>query len=502
MPDQPGVIHAFAVGQRLVIEADDAGERRVIAGTAVPYDRVGMTNVGCVKFLAGSLPSPDGIPVVRGHDEASVIGVVRGSTSSDESVYVRTRISKTGSGDDVLALAEDNAITGFSVAVDPVEFSYEQSDEHGMVLVVAEGKWRHLGVVPFPAFDGARIDRVAASQPTQEVQVPDTTVQPEPVVTATAPTESGPTTVPLHASAPPPAQSMSLRGLSTIIASQGGDPQRIQAALANVTTGSMAGLVAPQYVDDLVGIIKVGRPAVDAFAQRNLTGSPIMHPRWKTLGLVDVQATQKTQIASGPAEIEWVTLQTPTYAGGNDLSIQVIDWGRPDAIETYLSMMAEVYARKTEAAFEAGLIAAATSGGITSGDMIEDIGAAFGMVASTGLVPNLILTAGDIYGTLWTNLAKIGPGLFSAVNGGFPVPRVVIMPFATAGTLLVSSSQAAVTYENQNAPVNIRVVDVSLLGVDLGVYGYFQFAVDYPTALISVGALAGTTRQSDEKNEK
>ena len=38
-------------------------------------------------------------------------------------------------------------------------------------------------------------------------------------------------------------------------------------------------------------------------------------------------------------------------------------------------------------------------------------------------------------------------------------------------------------YKSAGAPADIRVVDVSLLGLDVGVYGYIAVTTDYPGAL-------------------
>ena len=497
----------------LALEADDAGERRIITGVAVPYGEIGRTNLGPARFHAGALEPAATIVATRDHDPARLVGRVVDHASTDRAHNARIRVAATPLGDETLTLAGDGTLAGLSIDADPLEFHYSQDAEYGAVLEVTRAAWTGLSLVPRPAFAGARVGTVQAAdggdpQPSTALgaTMSDTTLTLEstpapagsamPAAPATLTAAEIPAVVPLHAAPAQAARPFGLTELARLVATHQGDATAIRAALVNVTTTEFAGLMRPQYVDDLTGLIRVGRPAVEAFAQRNLTGNPIQHPHWKTLGIVDVQAAEKTQVASGPAEIEWQSLPAVTYAGANDLSIQVIDWGSPSAIETYLSMMAEVYARKTEAVFETDLVAKATAlpvGTMTS--LVQIIGRALGMVAGTGLVPNLILASGDVWGALWTALSNAGPGLFSTTNTSFPTPRVVLLPFAPAATLIVGSSQAAVTYENQGAPVNVRVVEVSLLGYDLGVYGYFAETVDYPLALIKV---TGTIPGSEE----
>lgn len=163
MADEQIIRGQFRTGG-LMIEADEDGERRILSGMAVPWGEVGFTNWGPVRFSEGSLDAASTPPLDRDHDHSRVIGVVRAASSTDAGMDVKARVSPTATGDETLVLADDKAITGFSVEVAPTEWSYSEDDQWGVVMDVTKGEWVGLAVTPHPAFESARISRVAASR--------------------------------------------------------------------------------------------------------------------------------------------------------------------------------------------------------------------------------------------------------------------------------------------------------------------------------------------------
>jgi hypothetical protein len=278
-----------------------------------------------------------------------------------------------------------------------------------------------------------------------------------------------------------------------VLASTGGDPRMVQAALADVTTTDVPGLVRPQYVDELLGLLTLGTPAIQAFRQGNLTSNPVVWPNWTTLPTVDKVTGEKVQIPTGDAVIGSMSFTVDTYAGGNDVSVQTIDWASPDFITAYFQACAEMYARKIEAAFETGLVNWATDLGLAAGaTWVDLIGAVIGAVAGKGLPGTpVVLISGAALGNLFVELANSGSaGLLGVVNAQFPTPRFVVAPFLPAGTIVGGMSGSAISYQNAGAPIRLRAVNVGMLGVDLGVYGYFAAGALYPAGLVKATAPA------------
>jgi len=149
------------------------------------------------------------------------------------------------------------------------------------------------------------------------------------------------------------------------------------------------------------------------------------------------------------------------------------------------SAATEVYARKIEAVFEAALLAAATAiGAGPFTNLTGVIGNMIGRTAGKGLPGNFVLiVSGDVFGMMFSAMSTGGPGIWGIVNANFPTPPVIVAPFFPAGTVVGALTGAAISFQNQGAPVRLRAVDVNLLGVDLGVYGYFAAGVLYSTGL-------------------
>ena len=106
-------------------------------------------------------------------------------------------------------------------------------------------------------------------------------------------------------------------------------------------------------------------------------------PHWTTLPVVDVVTGEKVAIPSGAVNIASVSIAVKTYAGGNDVSVQTLDWSSPDFLTAYFQACAEVYARKIESAFETALDTWAT-GIPTTGNLVDDIGLIIGSLAGSG----------------------------------------------------------------------------------------------------------------------
>lgn len=163
-PDTSKDLAGGFVSGGLTIEADDKGERRVLAGLAVPFGEVGFTSWGPTRFEPGSLSDASGIPAVRAHDDDRLLGLVSASAVDDTGVTAKVKVSRISAGDEVLVLAEDGALTGFSGQWKPTKYSFEADDTYGEIVVIEAADWVHLSVVTSPAFDSARITQVAASR--------------------------------------------------------------------------------------------------------------------------------------------------------------------------------------------------------------------------------------------------------------------------------------------------------------------------------------------------
>ena len=153
----------------LDVAAEDGTPRRTLTGIAVPYGVDANASTGPVRFEAGSLPTDGPAPkLIRDHDLSQPIGIVTARVDTGEAMLFEAKISATGAGDEALTLAADGVLDAVSVGVEVEKFHYDAG-----VLVVESGRWRELSLVPFGAFDAARVLDVAASDDVEPAPEPE-----------------------------------------------------------------------------------------------------------------------------------------------------------------------------------------------------------------------------------------------------------------------------------------------------------------------------------------
>lgn len=546
---------AVALEGRLTAAADDAGDDDgpvVIAGLAVPWDVTVQLNWwgDTVEFARGSLEvaHPGRVPFLLDHTNHPMgFGVSFTDTDAGLDATVAIPRDEMADADTARAVRQmgNGVRTALSIGAVIREADRTEGRDHDHYRVTA-ADLVELSSVIVPRFDDARIASIAAAAYTRngvtmpgtataglpafparenaplrlddDVDEPDdvdddddegddgdaeTSTSARPArgrATAGRPTTAG---VPFQRRRPT-ARDTSLSAVCRRLAATGGDPRLVRAALNDVTTTDVPGLMRPQYVDELVGLLTIGTPAINAFRQGNLTSNPVVFPHWTTLPTVDKVTggppAEKVAIPTGDAVIGSLSFAVDTYAGGNDVSVQTIDWSSPAFLEAYFQAATEVYGRKIEQAYETGLLAWATSVGVIAPGtpIVEVLGAMLSAVAGKGFPGSLVvLVAGDVFGSLWVELAGGGPGIFSLVSADFPTPRIVPAPYLPAGTILTGMTGAAISFQNTGAPVRLRAVDVSLLGVDVGVYGYFAAGALYPAALLKATVPAAALAMPD-----
>ena len=143
------------------IEAADT-ERRIIAGQIVPFGEVGNTSVGQVIFERGSIkvPQVSKVKLLAQHEQTAqgVIGRAQTISETDAGMYASFKVSSSKDGQNYLIKCSEQLLDGLSVGVEVIKAS-ERKDG---VLIVSQAILKEVSVVESPAFDSARIDKVAA----------------------------------------------------------------------------------------------------------------------------------------------------------------------------------------------------------------------------------------------------------------------------------------------------------------------------------------------------
>jgi hypothetical protein len=272
------------------------------------------------------------------------------------------------------------------------------------------------------------------------------------------------------------------------------DPVALRAAL---TTTDVAGIAPPAYVAELAGLVRVGRPTSAVIRNRPLppAGMKVTYPRWAVTPTVSTQATEGTAIANTPASIVLEEAPVVTSAGEQELSVQSVDRTDPSAVEALLGALAESYARKVNGDTRTALLAAAgTAIGLSGLNAVDMTAALLGSLDPLGTPPGGLFLSlpWDVYAASWVTLAggegpswwdgsvSIGSPTEASANTGGIV--VVVDPTAAPGKVILGSRVGATLWENPAAPVQLRTVDLGILTVSVGLYGYTAHTVEYPGA--------------------
>ncbi|MFZ9903590.1 MAG: HK97 family phage prohead protease, partial [Ilumatobacteraceae bacterium] len=173
----------------------DGQPSRSITGLAVPWNVATTDSLGTkVMFMPGSLPEQGRPPrLLEGHDTSKVRGIVTERVNTSEGMMFTAKLAETRDANDTMALLLMGAYDSVSVGVVPTKFSFDNDG----TMVVEEGRWTELSIVAEPAFEQARIEKVAASSP--EDDTPD---EPEEPQTPEPEEDSMSEPTPVEASAP------------------------------------------------------------------------------------------------------------------------------------------------------------------------------------------------------------------------------------------------------------------------------------------------------------
>ena len=348
--------------QELTLDAagPDGMPRRTLAGLALPYNVQATVSDGTkVMFMPGSLDAGGKMPkLYLGHDATQAVGLVTAMVDTPGGMMYEARISETTLGNEALVLAADGVLDAVSVGVNPTKFSY---DENG-VMVIEAAQWQELSLVPFGAFAGASVDRVAASIHQQPDEVELNSEQ-EPVeennemsnpVETPAVIEAAPMAQPLYAQP----RNFKLPSASEFIAAtfQGGGVlaemnSRIQAAAPNITTADTPGILPEIITGTVYDGLNPIRPFVSAIGAKAMpqSGATFRRPVITVRPVVTQQPTgQLNPLDPSTVTVANNNVNKLTFGTYVTMSEQDLDWTDPASINIVLNQLAIAYGQATD----------------------------------------------------------------------------------------------------------------------------------------------------------
>jgi len=429
----------------VAITAADA-ESRIIAGRIVSWNAEGNTSAGRTMFEPDSITMAKNTKLVLQHDTTRPLGKLMSWEQDATGIIAEFKIAKTTAGNDALEEAATGLRSDFSVGVD-----VQAWDNKNGVMAISASNLVEVSLVTDGAIPGAEVAKVAAedtkvSETTQEEtqstnegeQVSDTTV-PE-VAPAAETVEAAKVEV---KAATAPYISTTVRNPivdkasyleHSVRAKLGSEESRMYVAAAADVTDN-AGLVPTRQLTEVInGISNADRPSIDSISRGTLpdAGMTFEIPKITVAPTVAIAAEAGT-----PSETDmnaaFVSVDVKKFIGQQTFSLELLDRSSPAFFAELVRQMEYAYAKATDAAVSAALIAGGTDGGNRTvsaaniADFVSD--AAVSIYKGTlGFAENIIVSP-EQWGALM--------GLVDGSNR--PVFQQTINPQNAGGTLTATA---------------------------------------------------------------
>ncbi|MFJ8966053.1 phage portal protein [Lentzea sp. NPDC102401] len=154
-------------------------ETRTVSGLLVPWNKVARSGWSKWSFKPNSLKWADAsrVKLNREHDRRTAVAYASDLKNTAPGLWGSFKVARGAAGDEVLSLAEDKVLDGFSIEVDfdgdGSEWTRDPDDD--LVKVVTSGQLRGCAITSAPAFDDARVTSVAASRNERNTDMPGST---------------------------------------------------------------------------------------------------------------------------------------------------------------------------------------------------------------------------------------------------------------------------------------------------------------------------------------
>ena len=487
----------------------DASER-TISGKIVPFNgEVGNTSAGAVVFERGAINIADSskVKLLLEHDPKQPIGRAQFFNETEEGIFASFKISKSSRGTDALIEASEELRTGLSVGV-----MVNAAKPKNGVLYVSSADLLEVSLVQAAAFKSAAVTDIAASedeaaeptQPTEsETVVEDTTaVEATPTVEAAAVEAARPAVTAMAYTKPRIEVTAAKYAENTIRAALGDDSARQWIAAAADTTDN-AGLVPTRQLSEIINPLGTTiRPSIDAISRGVLpdAGMTFEIPKITAMPTVAIEP-EGDAFSNTDQNSAFLSVTVSKYAGQQVFSVELLDRTSPAFFDELVRNMAAAYAKTTNAAVNAALIAGATVDATTvatyptAAELLGVVarGSASVYGATAGLANpfarNMIVSTGQ-----WSNIMSLndaGRPIYTASQpqnaGGAVAPtsltgnvaglNLYVDPTNAGdgdGTILIVNPDAYTWYESPT--YRLRAESTAAGQVTIGYYGYGAIA--------------------------
>jgi len=486
--------------------------KRTITGTIVTWNEQGNTSVGPTVFAADSIEIKP-VKLLLEHDRTRPIGKMISHNVTANGIEATFKIANTMAGEDALVEATEGLRDGFSVGAQINEWTNNKG-----VMQITSATLDEVSLVTDPAIDSARVAEVVAAsenekkkdsdlatadsdKPTEGDQVSDTTA-PAPAV------EEAVEAAKVEATSPRPAfytrprlDPSPVKYLEATIRASLGDESARQYVSAAADTTDNAGLVPTRQLSEVInGLANTTRSNIDAISTGVLPDAGMSFEIPKITVMPTVAEVAE---AGAPSETDqnaaFVTVTVKKYSGAQKFSVELLDRSSPLFLTELLNNMSAAYAKVTDTAVNAALIAGATADATTlatyptASELLGFVsrGAASVYNGTQGFARNIIANTSQ-----WANLMTLndsGRPIYNAQvpqnAGGVVAPTSVRGNVAgldlyvtantaattdTDGSMLIVNPAAYTFYESPTFQLRADVIGSGEIYVSL--YGYGAIA--------------------------
>ena len=488
----------------------DASER-TISGKIVPFNgEVGNTSAGAVVFERGAINIADStkVKLLLEHDPKQPIGRAQFFNETEEGIFASFKISKSSRGTDALIEASEELRTGLSVGV-----MVNAAKPKNGVLYVSSADLLEVSLVQAAAFKSAAVTDIAASEDeaveeTLPTESETATVENTPAVEATptveaAAVEAARPAVTAMAYTKPRIEVTAAKYVeNTIRAALGDDSARQWIAAADNTTDN-AGLVPTRQLSEIINPLGTTiRPSIDAISRGVLPDAGMTFEIPKITQMPTVAETAEDAAFSDTDQnAAFLSVSVKKYAGQQTFSVELLDRTSPAFFDELVRNMAAAYAKTTNAAVNAALIAGATADATTTvtyptaaellGIVARGSASVYGATAGlpNPFARNMVVSTGQ-----WSNIMSLndaGRPIYTASQpmnaGGAVAPtsltgnvaglNLYVDPTNAGdgdGTILVVNPDAYTWYESPT--YRLRAESTAAGQVTIGYYGFGAIA--------------------------
>lgn len=493
-------------------------EERTIVGLAVPYGQeIELTGNTKERFEPGAIQSLEDVKLFYGHEDP--IGKVISGKDTEAGYEVVARISDTPLGNEVYTLLKDDVLNRFSVGFFPVKDRKE-----GQTIVRELIDLKEISVVPWPAFDGAKITEVRSeieaeeaeeivetpneteSETMENIELDVRTVQDE-VAELRRVIEAGQTV----ANATPATHKFRSQGEFAKGLLNGDEDAK---ALARTASTSADAAVLPPFVGYLDTLINNNRPTLSAFTRGALPTSGLaveyIQIDNNTLA-VGEQSPENEALSFGNLSFEVMSADVKTYGGYTSFSRQYVERATINTLDQVFQGLTIAYANASNQVvvnaisalnyagktFQANTNASTVAKGIAEGSAY--------IFEATGLRPNVIVAGVTAYvnlvsigatdgrlnfATTGDNFNMVGNANIPGLSGSLFGLPIIVDPQLNDVYCFLANSAAVTSWESAGAPVRLSQGDVTTLEDAVSVYGYMAVAVQRPGAIVSLDTVA------------